>query len=295
MTEICTWLDKLLKWVDHDGAPTIPYIGLAPYFHRNLPAPHIEIAYYLENGIKDVTIGDEVASIPPYHLAIHSVHQGNYTSTIQRASVWCLFLDVGDEPAFAELANQPLFCTAALPLNEEVIAAYERLGSLCVRHGMGTSTNYHESGVTYAPAQGENANPLRAIRVKAALLDLLALLRQLHTSEEEAPAHPSSVQRAIEFMSLHYRDPDIKLQDISHAAALSTDHFGRLFRQHMDESPMHYLRKLRVNQARHALRHTDLFVEEIAFNVGFSDALHFSRVFRSITGMSPSNWRNTSE
>ena len=292
MTEICIWLDKVLEWVDRCGAPTIPYIGLARFGFRNLPAPHLEFACFLDKGIKDVAIGDQVVSIPPYHLAIHNVHQGNYTPAIQRTSAWCLFLDVSGEQAFAELETRPLSCKAALPFNKEVIAAYERLAGLCVRYGMG-SLAYHEAGAAYDPSRSRSVSPMVAIRIKAALLDLLALLRQLYTTGEETSNHPPAIQHAIEFMSLQYRDPDIRLPDLSRAAGLSTDHFGRLFRQHLHESPMHYLRRIRINQASYALEHTNLYVEEIAFDVGFTDALHFSRVFRSVMKTSPTVWRKT--
>ncbi len=54
---------------------------------------------------------------------------------------------------------------------------------------------------------------------------------------------------------------------------------------------MLYLRRIRVNRARYLLKNTEQLVEEIAFDVGFSDPFHFSRVFRTITGKSPSAWR----
>ena len=92
-------------------------------------------------------------------------------------------------------------------------------------------------------------------------------------------------------MSLHYRDPNIRLPDVSDAAGLNADHFGRLFRQHLNDSPMHYLKRVRVNRARYLLERTELLVEEIAFDVGFTDPFHFSRVFRTLTGKSPSAWR----
>jgi len=59
----------------------------------------------------------------------------------------------------------------------------------------------------------------------------------------------------------------------------------------MGESPMHYLKRVRINQARYLLEHTDLLVEEIAFDVGFSDPFHFSRVFRTLNNLSPRAWR----
>jgi len=71
--------------------------------------------------------------------------------------------------------------------------------------------------------------------------------------------------------------------------------FFHLFRQHMGESPMLYLRRIRVNQARYLLEHTHLLVEEIAFDVGFSDPFHFSRVFRTLTGKSPIAWRKANQ
>jgi len=66
---------------------------------------------------------------------------------------------------------------------------------------------------------------------------------------------------------------------------------GRLFRQHMREPPMQYLKRVRINQARYLLDHTDLLVEEIGFDVGFTAPFHFSRVFRSLTNLSPRAWR----
>jgi len=103
--------------------------------YRNPPAPHLEIVYVLDKGYRDVAIGNRVVSIPPFHVALHNVHQGNFTPT------------------------------------------------------------------------------------------------------------------------------------------------------------MHYLKRIRINQARYLLEHTDLLVEEIAFDVGFTDPFHFSRVFRTLIGLSSRAWR----
>lgn len=283
------WLEKVLDWVDRCGPPAIPYIGKAPSCYRNPPAPHLEIVYVLDKGIKDVAIGNRVVSIPPFHVALHNVHQGNFTPTMQRSDGWPVFLDVSGEEAFAELDHEPLFCCAPLPLNEEVIAAYERLGGLCVRYGAGPL--YDAPGASYNPAMARAAHPTEVMRIKVALLGLLALLLDVLGAGDEALPHPRPVQHAIEFMSLHYRNPDLRLPDVSKAAGMSIHHFGRVFRQHMRESPMHYLKRIRINQARYLLEHTDLLVEEIAFDVGFSDPFHFSRVFRTLNKLSPRAWR----
>jgi len=93
----------VLDWVDRCGPPAIPYIGKSPSGYRNPPAPHLEIVYVLDKGHRDVAIGDRVVSIPPFHVALHNVHQGNFTPTRQRCPAWPVFLDVSGEEAFAEL------------------------------------------------------------------------------------------------------------------------------------------------------------------------------------------------
>ncbi len=49
----------------------------------------------------------------------------------------------------------------------------------------------------------------------------------------------------------------------------------------------------RIEQAQRFLLYTSMTVEEIAFKSGYKTSVHFSRQFKSVTGMSPTQWRNT--
>ncbi len=297
MDNLSVWLEKILKWMDRRGAPGIPYIGKAPGGYRNPPAPHLELVYMLDKGIDRVSVGDRVVSIPPYHLAFHNVHQGVFTPRWERYDAWCLFLDVKDEPAFAELCHTPLFCSAPLERNPEVIAAYERLGSLCVRYGTEASV-YTAPGASYDSGRSAAVTPAATARIEGALLELFGMLldlldqrSDLLDQRSDKPRHPLAVQQALEFLTLHYRDSSIRLDDIARASALEPHHFSRVFRQHLGASPMRYLRDMRLQHARHLLGDAAIRVEEVAFSVGFNDPLHFSRVFHAATGMSPTAWR----
>jgi len=55
-----------------------------------------------------------------------------------------------------------------------------------------------------------------------------------------------------------------------------------------------YLRQLRICHAQYLLRHSDLFISEIAMRCGFEDSNYFSVVFTRETGMTPSQWRQSS-
>lgn len=65
----------------------------------------------------------------------------------------------------------------------------------------------------------------------------------------------------------------------------------RLFRNHLDKSPLEYVISLRMKHARALLLENDLPVKEIAARTGYDNALYFSSEFRRIHGTSPREYR----
>ena len=79
-----------------------------------------------------------------------------------------------------------------------------------------------------------------------------------------------------------------RLADIAH---MSKRNFMRSFQAAMGSSPIAHLIQLRVNRAASLLRRTEHSVTEIAFQVGFSDSNYFTRQFRKLLGVTPSEYR----
>jgi AraC-like DNA-binding protein len=67
--------------------------------------------------------------------------------------------------------------------------------------------------------------------------------------------------------------------------------FSALFHHYTGDAPLHYLLRLRVEQARRLLRTTDQSVTEIAMACGFASSQHFARVFQQFTGVTASAYR----
>jgi AraC-like DNA-binding protein len=203
-----------------------------------------------------------------------------------------LFLDVSADRAFEPLAKAPLFCSMNVQHREDLVRLFERLEVRCLAAGR-PAPRYLTGPAAYAPPRGEERWTARPYFVKAALLELLAqLLEDARASEPDAGRPlPKGLAAAMEFMGLHYGNPDLTLDDVARAAYLSVDHFGRLFRQHTGMTPMRYLRLTRIDQSRFLLKRTGLRVEEVAREVGFPDPFHFSKVFRHVIGMSPTQYR----
>jgi AraC family transcriptional regulator len=83
----------------------------------------------------------------------------------------------------------------------------------------------------------------------------------------------------------------IALAELAHHVGLSKFHFVRKFHAAAGESPAAFVRKLRVEAARSLVLRTMLPLRSIASEVGFADEYHLSRVFRAVTGVTPSSLR----
>jgi len=98
------------------------------------------------------------------------------------------------------------------------------------------------------------------------------------------------VRKAMAFIHEHYAD-SISRRDIAQHVSIAEDHLTFCFRQELRRTPIEYLQRFRVNQAKRLLKDSERSITEIALDVGFSDSGYFSRIFRRITGMSPEAFR----
>ena len=291
MDKICVWLEKLILWVDKCGPPPIMWVGMAGGRFHNPPAPHIEIVFMTEGECPALSIGDRKVCLRSGEASLHSVHFGNKSEPGDFKG-WCIFLDVGDEREFESLCKSPLFCSISVTRRTELEAAFANLSTRCYRYGTGPEKGYLDPRPLFAGGQKPPAK-IPMLLVKNALLDLLViLLEEARQGDNSSTSeYPPSVSKAIEFMSTNLNSPDLSLPAISRAAGLSVDHFGRFFRERVGISPMRWLQELRVRQSRFLLERSALLVEEIATEVGFQDPFHFSRVFKTHSGMSPTEYR----
>ena len=106
----------------------------------------------------------------------------------------------------------------------------------------------------------------------------------------ESHAEPISVVRARNYIREHLQD-DLTLADVAKAACTSTFYICKLFKRHTGLNITEYVCRLRVEKAQELLQNPQLRISEIAYAVGFQSLTHFNRVFRSLAGQSPSEYR----
>lgn len=171
--------------------------------------------------------------------------------------------------AFAELiaaADSPVI---HLHRHEEVVACIEQL--------------YQYMGNVHARSE--------LIAASGALSQLLCLIQfRMGSTETKGRSAEEGIQRSIDFMHKNLAKP-LRLGDLAKVAGLSPGHYGMLFRQSRDHSPVDYFNRLRIQKACELLKTTDASVAQIGELVGFSDPYYFSRLFKKHMGLSPRAYR----
>ena len=103
------------------------------------------------------------------------------------------------------------------------------------------------------------------------------------------PVHPA-VRRACELIDGRYGRP-LDLTSVAAHAGVTPAHLIRLFRKHLSVTPRRSLWNVRVRMAADLLRDTALTAAEVAYEVGFANPHHFSRVFKQHHGLPPGAYR----
>jgi AraC family transcriptional regulator len=101
---------------------------------------------------------------------------------------------------------------------------------------------------------------------------------------------PWRLRRVLAFVEANLSNA-IQVKDLAAEARLSVCYLSHLFRNTIGQSPFAYVRRRRIERAKHLMLLTEKSLAEIAGECGLCDQAHFSRLFRQMVGMSPAAWR----
>ena len=188
------------------------------------------------------------------------------------ASHWDFSIPVGttDLSAFAPLMHPPLAHTALdrLPGLHRG-RAVELLREVCREAARGL--------------------PHAHLRLSGLFTELIAELLRGRASATISDAHlPLLEDAAARLRRLGER---ARITDLADAAGLSPSRFRELFARHFGASPRSYGRAARIRRAKELLVASPLSIGEVARRTGFADVHAFSKAFRAVEGVPPSDYR----
>lgn len=97
-----------------------------------------------------------------------------------------------------------------------------------------------------------------------------------------------------QYLNEHFKE-DISLQTLSELTYLNKYYLAHAFKNYKGTSPINYLIQVRISEAKHLLDTTDYSIAKISSVIGFSSQSYFSQAFRKETGMTPNEYRRTTE
>lgn len=103
---------------------------------------------------------------------------------------------------------------------------------------------------------------------------------------------PRWLERARELLHANFSD-QLKLYEVADEVGVHPAHLAREFRRQFGKTMGQYVRELRVRRAIVELSRSQNTIAEIGARAGFADQSHFSRIFKSQTGMTPGEYRQT--
>lgn len=126
------------------------------------------------------------------------------------------------------------------------------------------------------------------ILTESVLLHTLSYIDQCEqTQQYHTSPHFDSI---IQYIHNNFADPDLSITKLADIFGFSRKYLSASFSKNVGENFTDYLTKIRIEHAAELLKSENLSVAELAVRCGYTDPFYFSKVFKRITGVSPSKY-----
>ncbi len=147
--------------------------------------------------------------------------------------------------------------------------------------------------LTIINSLGYTDDPLRLVATGHVYI-LFSYLMQLTTKRKKSSdqfRQSTAVYEATRFIEENYH-LDLDVNTLCRHVNYSRSYLSRIFKSETGMTIPEYANKIRVQHAKSLLSDTNIPMREVATSVGISDPFYFSKIFKAISGQSPSSYRN---
>ncbi len=130
-------------------------------------------------------------------------------------------------------------------------------------------------------------------RKRALALELLAQVIELSEPLPDGRKRIlafEGLRPALDYIDAHYTEK-VTTTLLADLCSLSRQRFSALFKESIGCPPHQYILRLRIEEAMSLLGFSDLPVADVAEKLGFFDQPHFTKLFSSLTGLTPTHYR----
>ena len=128
------------------------------------------------------------------------------------------------------------------------------------------------------------------MKCKAELYNVIYAIQQEFAADYMEKNKLSIINPAVKFIHDNYTKQLISIEELAKICKITPEYFRKIFKYFFGTSPINYVNNLKIQHAKELLSSGEYSVTEAAFNSGFPDTSYFSRIFKKVTGKSPSKY-----
>ncbi len=208
-----------------------------------------------------------------------------YDSKISVQKGEMIFLPKGISYEYTTLSPAPSVYTS-INFDSEYIDSKPRLYSLdnfC-------DIDYINNHYSHLWNLGTQAERYKCMAVFYNLLSYISILDNSNYSEKRKF---DIIEPAVTYLKEHIYDCSFNVDKLHHLCGISDTYFRQIFASKFGMTPQKYITSRRLSHARSIIDSGDFNTfSEVALSVGFSDPLYFSKVFKKMYGVAPSDVGN---
>ena len=114
--------------------------------------------------------------------------------------------------------------------------------------------------------------------------------KNLNTGNDSYVSQKQMIAEVVSYLEEFYIQ-DVNISTVLRFCPLSRSHFHVVFKRETGRTFNDFLRDVRLGKAKEFLKESDLPIQEISYNCGFSSHAYFTQVFKQITGQTPNEFR----
>ncbi|MCI9441587.1 MAG: AraC family transcriptional regulator [Ruminococcus sp.] len=139
-------------------------------------------------------------------------------------------------------------------------------------------------------AHHPNETPFNLLSHLYMFIDCLMRSSASRTTPSSSGMSKYYMEWAFSYIDQNFQN-NITIGSIADSCKIHRNYLCKIFREHLGVSPQEFLITYRMNKAVQLLKTTSLSIKDIVNAVGYPNQLHFSRAFKNVYGISPSQWR----
>lgn len=267
-----------------------------PFHRRVIPHSHLQFEIVLfKSGTGIYSTQSRVLDIKAGDIFVFSSNEQHCITDINEGEPFS-FLNLHFEPRYVWGSKYNGFS------NEAMNICFSHNGGFCNRLPRGNEyTERVRRLLEEAESELEKREPEYELMVHNKVYEMLVILaRRLdygfgHSVTAEEYGRIKAVRAAIDYINRHVTE-DITLGDIAARADLSPNYFSHIFKKSVGISLWDYITSKRIESAMALLssdRERNMI--DIAADCGFNNTANFNKMFRRVTGMTPSEFRRHGE